>query len=58
MKANVEVDIKTPRVPNFILHEGTGNPIPIADFTDDELRAIGAKWTNELVALAQKRRVK
>jgi hypothetical protein len=54
--------LSTPRVPNFIMFEQPvgrrsegfkpGDKISIADLTDEQLRAIGAEWTSNLVARA------
>ncbi len=49
-------NVHLPMVPNFLRVEGSDATIPIADVTDDELRRIGALWTEELVRIAQSRR--
>lgn len=46
--------VRIPVVPNFIIVGGTS--MPISDFTDAELNAIGAEWTKDLKALARARR--
>ncbi len=51
-----QIKIQTPSVPNFILTEDLKQPIPIADFTDEELRAIGNDYTQELIKKARGRR--
>lgn len=43
-----------PRLPNFI--RVRGEMVPIAEFTDEELRAIGMDWTRRLIETAQKKR--
>lgn len=48
------IEIKTPRVPNFILTDY--KPIPIENFTEEELREIGKDWTEELVRHAKHRK--
>lgn len=48
--------VKVPRVPNFIDVDGVYRSI--AEFTDVELRSIGASWVTNLVDLARKRRKK
>lgn len=50
----VKAMVLLPSVPNFIRYDG--GTIPIADFSDEDLREIGAAWIEELIALAQKRR--
>ena len=52
MKYNIEV--KIPSLPNFIMVND--NPLPIADFTDKELRKLGKDWTKLLIEKAQKNR--
>lgn len=51
-----QIKLQTPSVPNFILTEDLKQPIPIADFTDDELRKIGDEWTQQLISKARGRR--
>lgn len=51
MKA--EIELKTPSVPNFILHEG--GTVSIADLSDEALREISEAWTESL--LARKRQI-
>ena len=51
-----EIGIKIPTVPNFIGYETevyiTG--MPIASFTEKELRQIGKEWTEKLVEKGKK----
>lgn len=47
------IRIKTPSVPNFIMAEGDVEKLSIADFTPDELRAIGDLWTQSLIERAK-----
>ncbi len=60
MKKHVEVQIETPMIPNFLRNTVKGREkailVPIADFSEAELREIGAKFTEALVKLAAKRR--
>lgn len=51
-----QVKIQTPQTPNFILTEELDQPIPIAEFSDQELRAIGDAWTQDLIRKARTRR--
>lgn len=51
-----QVRIKVPSTPNFILSDELKQPIPIGDFTDQELRAIGEQWTADLIKKARARR--
>ena len=46
--------IEVPLTPNFLKYRG--HAFPIADFDDEELRELGARWTEALIAKAQKRR--
>jgi hypothetical protein len=47
----IEVEVKPPLVPNFII---VGNSQKaIQDFSDDQLRTIGAEWTEELLRKAR-----
>lgn len=57
MKIDMKVDVKVPKVPNFLLAEGTERTFDIADFQDSELREIGKEWVEELVAHAARRRL-
>jgi hypothetical protein len=54
MKLKRELDVKLPSRPNFI--EVGGVSTSIADFTSEELRAIGTAWTMELIDLADRKR--
>jgi hypothetical protein len=38
-----------PRPPNFIKIEPAGTYVPLSDFTEKELKAIGREWTKKLV---------
>lgn len=51
-KITKEIDVKIPRVPNFIFVGSEA--IAVKLFTEDELRAIGEQWTKELVKKAAK----
>lgn len=51
-----QVDVETPRVPNFVK---VGNEyLPLSDFTDEELRLIGKAWIDALLdrAAVQRKR--
>lgn len=60
------IQYQLPRVPNFLIQimpprrrqDGFAESpkASIAEFTDDELRAIGAEWTEALLAHAQELR--
>jgi hypothetical protein len=47
---NRETEIRLPMTPNFI------NGVPIASFTDLELRRIGEAWTDHLIERARDKR--
>ncbi len=49
------VELRLPTLPNFIRTEN-GDLIPIAQLSENELRHLGAQWTEALVNLAAKRR--
>ena len=48
-KLRIEIQVKLPMVPNFLLTEG-GGKFPVSDFTKKELRKIGKQWVEKLVA--------
>jgi hypothetical protein len=54
----MKVEIETPTVPNFIFinvgSQRTGHSV--ADFSVEELKEIGRKWTESLVANAANKR--
>lgn len=52
----VKCRVRVPRVPNFLQRIGDEANMAIEDLTDEELRAIGKLWTDELVAHATRRR--
>lgn len=45
--------IKIPALPNFLLTE-RDEPIPVADFTEEELREVGGEWVEKLVKKSKK----
>ena len=52
-------EIQTPSTPNFIkVRVGSKEEVtlPISDFTDEELREVGRKWTKELIISAKRRK--
>lgn len=53
------VKVKTPQLPNFVRLEihSTDCVVDVADIGDDDLKAIGAQWTDALIELAAKRRI-
>lgn len=57
---NVSVQILTPLLPNHLRIALAGKPldqtVSIADCDDATLRAVGHQWTEDLLALAAKRR--
>lgn len=52
MKKSLEVEIEIPVTPNFIRY-GQRKNLPIHEFTEEELREIGAQWTENLVKAAR-----
>jgi len=53
----MKTEIQTPTTPNFIqvrIGRQESNTVPISDFSEEELREIGKKWTEDLVASARK----
>lgn len=55
--ASADLDVLVPRPPNFLRVRGTSNHmIAIEDLDDRSLERIGESWTNELLALAERKR--
>lgn len=50
--------IRTPMVPNFFEVNDKRGSWPIERFDEETLRAVGAAWTERLVAIAASRRAK
>lgn len=72
MKKNIEVEIEVPTTPTRLSvsvgsviirgeegdDEVTGRKeVPVSEFTDAELRAVGRQWTEALLAEAARQRV-
>jgi len=51
IKRNIK--IKIPMTPNFLLNAETGTGISISEFTEVDLKRIGAEWTNDLIRRAR-----
>lgn len=53
----VALKIKTPRVPSYVFIEGLhdGAKIGVEHLTDEQLRAVGAAFTDDLIAHAHRR---
>lgn len=54
----MQTEIVVPSTPNFLqVRIGSKEvvTVPIKDFSEDELRDIGKKWTEELVAKSRRR---
>jgi hypothetical protein len=50
--------VLVPRVPNYILSASEADvKWPLSDFEEEQLRAIGAEWTEELVRRAKEQRL-
>jgi hypothetical protein len=47
-------EIQTPAVPNFLLVSLTKNAesqkVPVHEFTEEQLREVAKKWTEDLIA--------
>jgi hypothetical protein len=55
----MKTEIQTPTTPNFIhvqIGKDQSNTVPISDFSEEELREIGKKWTEDLVVSARRRK--
>ena len=50
-----KIKIELPLLPNFLRPAGTDKAMAISEFTEAELREIGAEWTEALVKHAQKK---
>lgn len=44
-----EFDIECPKVPNFLRVEGMKKVVPVTDFSEKELKAVGKMWTEALI---------
>lgn len=51
-----EITFRVPRIPNYILGQLEADKRSIADFTDEQLEAIGDAWTVQLIAKAHRKR--
>lgn len=55
-----KVKIQLPQVPNFVAvllgDERVGKPLCIKHLTDDEIREIGARWTEAMILRAKELR--
>ena len=52
----VKAEIQIPKVPNFIMYAILEGSVAIGRLTDDELREIGAAWTDALLERAETQR--
>ena len=50
-------ELTIPSIPNFI-RTADGEPVPIEDLTDDQLREIGRQWTDSLLVKSRHRGIK
>jgi hypothetical protein len=53
-KSKGNVRISTPTVPSFLISDGAS--VSVCLFSDDQLREVGARWTEELIAKAHRQR--
>jgi len=51
----VRQEVQIPRPPNFLITQ-LGATIPIQDMSDEQLRVIGSRYTEQLVSAAQEKR--
>jgi len=56
IKTETKRYICIPKTPNFIRCSGSDSPVPVQDFTDEDLERIGKAWTNDLIANATAKR--
>lgn len=49
---NIKVETVTPKIPDELRIKGTSMKFSIADFSDAELKEVGAAWTKELIERA------
>lgn len=56
MEKKIIVTIRIPLTPNFI--EAGDKMLPVADFTEEELRQIGQEWIEQLVKKAKLKSLK
>lgn len=55
--AKIEVEIQTPKVPNFIrIGGGEGQMIPVGDLPDATLRKVAEEWADDLIKNAERQR--
>lgn len=55
----MKTEIKTPTTPNFFqvtVGKNAAVTVPISEFSEEQLKEIGEKWTKDLIMSAQKRR--
>ena len=57
-KINLSLAVRVPMVPNFIRSIRNDESVDICELTDSQLKAIGALWTQALLASAAFRRSK
>jgi hypothetical protein len=54
-----EINIQVPATPNFLrAGDGEGIMLPIASFTDKELREVAKEWSDKLIFSAGEKRRK
>lgn len=58
MEINKKIEIEVPSVPNFILGKEKGQKWSISEFSETDLREIGAEWTEKLIREAKKKSIK
>lgn len=56
--ATVQVRVRIPAVPKVLTLEGAGErgmTLPVQNFTEADLRAVGAEWTERLIEESKKK---
>lgn len=53
---SVTVKVEIPMVPNFLRAVGRDITLPVGDMTDEGLRKLGERWTENLIERAREQR--
>jgi hypothetical protein len=53
MRIKRSIEVRVPLTPNSLSVAGEKDARPISDFTEAELRQLGAEWTEQLVKKAR-----
>lgn len=55
----MRTEIETPTIPNFVrvrVGKQETVTIPISELTEEQIREIGERWTNDLITSAKRKR--